>query len=168
MVFAGDQDKMTSLEWTLIPYDWHPYKKGNLDTRQTYTQWRLEWHCHNQGGLKQVHPVFSLCLCRHLDLRLLASSTVRQYISVATWFVILCYGQSLKTNIQNSGWGPETFCSGFAHLWILNRNLCECCSFYTSWLLPHNTDHAAAHCEVFWGCKGCEQTIKLFLPTSKF
>ena len=34
MVFAHDQVKVKSLEWTLIHYDWCPYKKGG---------WRGDW-----------------------------------------------------------------------------------------------------------------------------
>lgn len=34
MVFVGDQVKMRSLKWALIPYDCVPIKRGNLDTHR--------------------------------------------------------------------------------------------------------------------------------------
>ena len=36
--YRGDQVKMTSLRWVLIPYDWYPYKQRKFGHRDRHVQ----------------------------------------------------------------------------------------------------------------------------------
>lgn len=109
-IFGYDQIKMRSLGKAPIQYDWCFYKRGNLDIETDMHRRKMMWR---QGEClleSKEHPrlpearreawnrLFLTALrrhqtCHHLDFRLLASGTVRQYISIValTQFVVPCY-----------------------------------------------------------------------------
>lgn len=37
-LYRDNQLKMSSVEWSLIPYDWYPYKKWKFGHRDRHTQ----------------------------------------------------------------------------------------------------------------------------------
>ena len=89
-LYIGQQVNVSSLGCTLIQYDWHPHKSGEIWT-QTQT-------CVGEDDIKRHREVamykprreawnrFSLIVlrgnqsCQHLSFRILASRTARQYI----------------------------------------------------------------------------------------
>ena len=66
---------MKSCGWALIPYDWCPYEKRRLGPRNTQINYQVraqreDSHLNaKERGLGRKQP------CRHLELRLPASST---------------------------------------------------------------------------------------------
>lgn len=99
-LYKGNQVKMSSLEWALIPYDWCPYKKEKFeDTRTRGTphedegrdggdastsQWWPENHQKQLGGswVRFTFPALGGSSCQHPDLQLPVTRSVRPYTSV--------------------------------------------------------------------------------------
>jgi len=108
---ADDQAEMTSLGWALIQHDGVLLRRGPLDTdsdtdthrcedmermssaspRTPEASRSYEGHGSLPSALARSQP------CGHLDLRLLASRTVTQYISVLSAPPV-CWGQPQETN----------------------------------------------------------------------
>ena len=75
--YWGNQLKMMSLGWTVIPYDWCPYRRGNLDTKTDMHRGTIIWRQHLQAkkrGLEQALPLEPSEVTNPADTSVLDSS----------------------------------------------------------------------------------------------